>query len=144
MSGSKIISNDTFIGIRELDDEDLDTESGDDDFEFIDNDANDLLASEPVEIIVSRVVFALLVSVSLVMNLLLALAVARRWKTVHLIYVLAASMAFPDLIFYAKLVAELVNSWDVNIPPPTWASLGNEFCYNKNIFYVKIVLSILT
>ena len=121
---SKIISNDTFIGIREFDDEDLDIESGDDDFEFIDNDANDLLASEPVEIIVSRVVFALLVSVSLVMNLLLALAVARRWKTVHLIYVLAASMAFPDLIFYAKLVAELVNSWDVNIPPPSWASLG--------------------
>ena len=135
---SKIISNDTFIGIRELDDEDLlDTESGgdDDDFEFIDNDANDLLASEPVEIIVSRVVFALLVSVSLVMNLLLALAVARRWKTVHLIYVLAASMAFPDLIFYAKLVAELVNSWDVNIPPPTWASLGKwivvYLCENK-------------
>ena len=78
------------------------------------------MASEPAEIIVARVLFALLVSVSLVMNLLLALAVGRRWKTIHLIYVLAASMALPDLIFYAKLVAELVNSYGNNIP--SWAT----------------------
>ena len=58
----------------------------------------------------------------------LTLAVARRWKTVHLIYVLAAAMALPDLIFYAKLVAELVNSWDVTVPPPSWASLGMQYC----------------
>ena len=78
------------------------------------------MGSEPAEIIVARVLFALLVSVSLVMNLLLALAVGRRWKTVHLIYILAASMALPDLIFYAKLVAELVNSYGHNIP--SWAT----------------------
>ena len=78
------------------------------------------MGSEPAEIIVARVLFALLVSVSLVMNLLLALAVGRRWKTVHLIYILAASMALPDLIFYAKLVAELVNSYGHSIP--SWAT----------------------
>ena len=37
-------------------------------------------------------------------------------------------MALPDLIFYAKLVAELVNSWDVTVPPPSWASLGMQYC----------------
>lgn len=104
--------NHTFIGQRDFD---LTTDQ-----EFIEDDQ--LLASEPAEIIVARVVFALLVSVSLVMNLLLALAVARRWKTIHLIYVLAASMAFPDLIFYSKLVAELVNSYGNNVPP--WATTG--------------------
>jgi hypothetical protein len=112
-------SSDSFIG----QDSNLgydDTESGEDDFEFIDD--ADLLASEPVEIIVARVVFALLVSVSLVLNLLLVMAVLRRWKTVHLIYVLAACMALPDLIFYAKLVAELVNSWGTKVP--SWAATG--------------------
>ena len=63
-------NNDTFIGIRDLDhDYNDDTEAGEDDFEFIND--GDLLASEPIEIIVARVVFALLVSVSLVSNLLL-------------------------------------------------------------------------
>ena len=115
-------NNDTFIGIRDFEyDNELNVDENED-FDFIND--SDLLVSEPVEIIVARVVFALLVSVSLVMDLLLALAVGRRWKTVHLIYVLAASMALPDLIFYAKLVAELVNSWDISVPPPAWVSLG--------------------
>ena len=113
--------NDTFIGIRDF-------ESGQDEFEFIND--NDLLASDPVEIIVARVVFALLVSVSLVMNLLLALAVGRRWSTVHLIYILAASMALPDLVFYAKLVAELVNSYGQNVP--SWATSGMTKRYKVN------------
>ena len=87
----------------------------------------DLLASDPVEVIVARVLFALLVSVSLVINLLLALAVGRRWKTVHLIYILAASMALPDLVFYSKLVAELVNSWERSVPP--WTTSGNNLMF---------------
>lgn len=111
--------NDTFIGLRDFE-HDPESPEDDDDFAFIND--NDLLASEPVEIIVARVVFALLVSVSLVMNLLLALAVGRRWNTVHLIYVLAASMALPDLVFYAKLVAELVNSYGQKVP--SWATSG--------------------
>ena len=121
--------NHTFIGQRDFD---LSSESENDDFEFFED--SDLLASEPAEIIVARVVFALLVSVSLVIDLLLILAVIRRWKTVHLIYVLAASMALPDLIFFAKLVAELVNSYEKNVPP--WATIGKQ---SHTIFF-KIVI----
>lgn len=53
---------------------------------------------EPAALIVSRVVFALLISVSLVMNLLLVLAVFRRWHNVHVIYCLATAMIIPDLV----------------------------------------------
>ena len=109
-----LFNHTSFIGSRDFDD----TLEDDEDFQVINDD--DLLASEPAEIIVARVLFALLVSVSLVMSLLLALAVGRRWKTVHLIYILAATMALPDLIFYAKLVAELVNSWGHHVP--SWAT----------------------
>ena len=97
-----------------------DNEGGNEFIDFVED--QDLLASDPVEIIVARVLFALLVSVSLVINLLLVLAVGRRWKTVHLIYILAASMALPDLVFYSKLVAELVNSWERSVPP--WTTSG--------------------
>ncbi len=90
---------------------------------------------EPVEIIVARVVFALLISVSIVMNLLLVLAVIRRWRTVHLIYVLAASMILPDLIFYSKLVAELVNSWGTKVP--SWATSGISDHNDFTIFFAQ-------
>lgn len=73
---------------------------------------------EPVELIVSRVLFALLVSISLVLNLLLVLAVIRRRRTIHVIYCLATAMLVPDLIFYTKLVIELMN-WGQSVP--TWA-----------------------
>ena len=102
-----------------------DNEVGNEFIDFVEDE--DLLASDPVEVIVARVLFALLVSVSLVINLLLALAVGRRWKTVHLIYILAASMALPDLVFYSKLVAELVNSWERSVPP--WTTSGTDL-YN--------------
>ena len=52
---------------------------------------------EPVELIISRVVFALLVSVSLVFNLLLLMAVIRRQKNVHVVYILTTAMIIPDL-----------------------------------------------
>ena len=112
-----LFNHTSFIGSRDFDD----TLEDDEDFQVINDD--DLLASEPAEIIVARVLFALLVSVSLVMSLLLALAVGRRWKTVHLIYILAATMVLPDLIFYAKLVVELVNSWGPHVP--SWATSSN-------------------
>ena len=117
--------NHTFIGSRDFDLTDQEDEDEENDFEFFDD--NQILASEPAEIIVARVIFALLVSVSLVIDLLLILAVGRRWKTVHLIYVLAASMALPDLIFFAKLVAELVNSYEHNVPP--WATTSKLFSF---------------
>lgn len=102
-------SNDTFFGGKDIGEEN-DKPNLDIEFE----------TSEPVEVIVSRVIFALLVSVSLVLNLLLVMAVVRRRRTVHLIYILAASMILPDVVFYAKLVAELVNSWGTSVP--AWAS----------------------
>ena len=93
-------SNDTFLGDRELE-----NESSTSNF-------------EPAELIISRVVFALLVSLSLVMNLLLLLAVIRRRNTVHVIYCLAAAMLLPDLVFYCKLILELV---DWGSRSPSWA-----------------------
>ena len=73
--------NCTFIGQRDFDLHDDQDESQK--FDLIED--GDLLASELAEIIVARVLFALLVSVSLVLNLLLAFVVACRWKTVHFI-----------------------------------------------------------
>ena len=61
------------------------------------------MSMEPVELIISRVAFALLVSISLVTNLLLLVAVIRRRQTVHVIYCFAAAMIFPDLVFVVCL-----------------------------------------
>ena len=108
-----------------------DNEGGNEFIDFVED--QDLLASDPVEIIVARVLFALLVSVSLVINLLLVLAVGRRWKTVHLIYILAASMALPDLVFYSKLVAELVNSWERSVPP--WTTSGKQTSGHGSVIF---------
>ena len=80
--------------------------------------AASLGGSEPAGLIASRVIFALLVSVSLVLNLLLLLAVIRRRRTVHVIYALSAAFLLPDIVFYAKLVVELVD-WGAD--RPAWA-----------------------
>merc|ERR1740131_254398 len=64
---------------------------------------------EPVEVIVSRVVYALLISVSLVMNLLLIIAVLRTKFQVPVIYLLFTAMVIPDIIFYTKVILELIN-----------------------------------
>ena len=79
-------------------------------------------ANEPAEVIISRVLFALLIAVSLVINLLLLLAVVRRRRSVHVVYMLATAMVLPDLIFYVKVVVELVD-WSVDAKDvPSWAA----------------------
>ena len=76
----------------------------------------------PAQVIISRVLFALLISVSLVINMLLVLAVIRRRRSVHVVYMLATAMIVPDLIFYVKVIAELVD-WSVDAGAvPSWAS----------------------
>merc|ERR1712130_1005864 len=75
-------------------------------------------AEEPVEGIVSRVVYALLISASLVINLLLVIAIMRLKARVAVIYLLTAAMVIPDCIFYTKVIVELMN-WDQ--AAPTWA-----------------------
>ncbi len=86
------MANDTFLGL----DTDLDKSALP-------------MPSEPVTAITSRVLFSLLVSVSLVLNLLLLLAVFRRRRTVHVTYCLVGAMLLPDLLFYAKLIMELMD-----------------------------------
>ena len=61
---------------------------------------------EPVEVIVSRVVYALLISASLVINLLLVIAIMRLKARVAVIYLLTAAMVIPDCIFYTKVRTE--------------------------------------
>ena len=61
---------------------------------------------EPVEVIVSRVVYALLISASLVINLLLVIAIMRLKARVAVIYLLTAAMVIPDCIFYTKVGTE--------------------------------------
>jgi len=73
---------------------------------------------EPVEVIVSRVVYALLISASLVINLLLVIAIMRLKARVAVIYLLTAAMVIPDCIFYTKVIVELMN-WD--LAAPSWA-----------------------
>ncbi|TRY61740.1 hypothetical protein TCAL_09254 [Tigriopus californicus] len=85
-----------------------------------------MFPDEPPELIIARVLFALLVSVALVFNLLLLLAVVRRRKTVHVIYCFTAAMIIPDLIFYCKLVAELMD-WDALYP--SWSENGTSCAF---------------
>ena len=65
-------------------------------------------AEEPVEVIVSRVVYALLISASLVINLLLVIAILRLKARVSVIYLLTAAMVIPDCIFYTKVRAKIL------------------------------------
>ena len=74
---------------------------------------------EPVEVIVFRVIFALLISISLVMNLLLILAILRIKCRVAVVYILLAYLVLPDLLFYVKLITELIH-WDSS--DPGWAT----------------------
>merc|ERR1719412_2938941 len=77
---------------------------------------------EPAEIIVARVVFALLISISLVLNLLLILAVIRRKAMVHVIYLMSTFMLLPDILFFAKIITELVD-WSADAKSvPSWAA----------------------
>ena len=74
---------------------------------------------EPVEVIVFRVIFALLISISLVMNLLLILAILRIKCRVAVVYILLAYLVLPDILFYIKLITELIH-WDS--ADPGWAT----------------------
>ena len=74
---------------------------------------------EPVEVIIFRVVFALLISVSLVINLLLLLAIIRIRCRVSVVYILLSSLLVPDILFYIKLITELLH-WDSR--DPEWAA----------------------
>lgn len=88
---------------------------------FLENEPLDLvtLPEEPVAVIVSRVLFALLISASLVMNLLLIIAIIRCKGKVLVIYLLTASLIIPDVLFYVKIIVELTDYGD-NVP--AWAS----------------------
>ena len=74
---------------------------------------------EPVEVIIFRVVFALLISVSLVINLLLLLAILRIRCRVSVVYILLSFLLVPDILFYIKLITELLH-WDST--DPDWAA----------------------
>ena len=104
---------------------------------------------EPAEIIVSRVVFALLISISLVLNLLLILAVIRRKAMVHVIYLMSTFMILPDLLFYAKVITELVD-WSADAKAvPSWATsdtacgLWQFASHAYPIFYAAFLLAIV-
>jgi len=74
-------------------------------------DQEEVGVEEPVEVIVSRVLYALLISGSLVTNLLLGIAILRLKGRVAVVYLLVAAMVVPDAIFYIKVIVELM-SWD--------------------------------
>ena len=104
---------------------------------------------EPAEIIVSRVVFALLISISLVLNLLLILAVIRRKAMVHVIYLMSTFMLLPDILFYAKVITELVD-WSADAKAvPSWATsdtacgLWQFATHAYPIFYSAFLLAIV-
>ena len=74
---------------------------------------------EPVEVIIFRVIFALLISISLVINLLLILAILRIKCRVAVVYILLSYLIVPDILFYVKLITELIH-WDST--DPGWAA----------------------
>ena len=73
-------------------------------------------AEEPLEVIVSRVVYALLISASLVINLLLIIAIMRLKARVAVIYLLTAAMVLPDCIFYTKVSSQLRSNLTPTVP----------------------------
>ena len=73
-------------------------------------------AEEPLEVIVSRVVYALLISASLVINLLLIIAIMRLKARVAVIYLLTAAMVLPDCIFYTKVSSQLRSNHTPTVP----------------------------
>jgi len=101
---------------------------------------------EPVEVIVFRVLYALLISVSLVMNLLLLIAMLRLKCKIPVIYILISFMVLPDVIFYIKLIIELMN-W--GIAEPSWArddwscGLWQFASHIYPLFYSTLVIAIV-
>lgn len=93
---------------------------------FLENtvDAIDPTTQDPVEVIVARVLYSILISVSLVINLLLVVAVIKCKGKVLVIYLLTSSMMIPDIIFYIKVIVELTD-WTSDIPE--WATT-NKSC----------------
>jgi len=85
---------------------------------FLENELLENTNEEPVEVIVFRVLFALLISVSLVLNLLLMIGILRLKCRIPVIYIIISCMLLPDVIFYTKLVVELIN-WGA--AEPSWA-----------------------
>ena len=73
-------------------------------------------AEEPLEVIVSRVVYALLISASLVINLLLIIAIMRLKARVAVIYLLTAAMVLPDCIFYTKVSSQFRSNHTPTVP----------------------------
>ena len=105
--------------------------------------------SDPAEVIISRVVFALLISISLVLNLLLILAVIRRKAMVHVIYLMSTFMLLPDILFYGKIITELVD-WSADAKSvPSWATSDTacgiwQFATHAYpIFYASFLLAIV-
>ena len=78
-----------------------------------------IINEEPVEVIIFRVIFALLISISLVINLLLILAILRIKCRIAVVYMLLAYLIVPDILFYIKLITELIH-WDST--DPGWAA----------------------
>lgn len=95
-------------------------------FPFLDNtvDTVNPQDEESVAVIVARVVYSLLISVSLVINLLLVIAIIKCKGKVWVIYLLSSSMMVPDIIFYIKVIVELTD-WTTDIP--AWATT-NKSC----------------
>ena len=88
----------------------------------IGDDGSQEVVKESPEIIVARVLFSLVISVALIINLLLTLAVIRRRRTVHAIYMLTASLIVADVVFYVKVITELVD-WTLDAKGiPSWSS----------------------
>jgi len=96
----------------------LEINVGNDTLPFLEQELPKNSYEEPVEVIVFRVLYALLISVSLVMNLLLMIAMLRIKCKIPVIYILISFMILPDVIFYIKLIIELMN-W--GIAEPSWA-----------------------
>ena len=68
-----------------------------------------------MEVIIFRVIFALLISVSIVINLLLLLAILRIKCRIAVVYILLSFLIVPDIMFYIKLITELIH-WDTSEP----------------------------
>lgn len=98
---------------------------------------------EPVEVIVSRVLYALLISVSLVANLLLLIAVIRLKAQVPVVYLLLTSLLLPDCIFYTKVIMELIN-WGVLTPvwagDSTWCGLWQFLSHLQPLLYSSLLV----
>ena len=88
-------------------------------FLIVGDDSSQDVVEEPVEVIIFRVVFALLISISLVINILLILAILRLKCRIAVVYIILSYLIVPDILFYIKLITELIH-WDTE--HPTWSA----------------------